>query len=170
MTDTARWNDDILVGDALGVVLAGVEAALRADPSVGVWLDTLHQLGETRQLLAAISMATLDHLGDMLAGGQAPSTGDLAAALLDRAVQFDLAPSSAVHAAASRLEVVALRDRWQLIAELLRSRAANSDASLVDGAVALLAAVVELSAQRRGLAPELMAERLCLAASSPQPT
>ena len=56
------------------------------------------------------------------------------------------------------------------MAELRRSQAAESDAGLVDGAVALLAAVVELSAQRRGMAPELMAERLCLAASSPQPT
>ena len=61
-------------------------------------------------------------------------------------------------------------DRWQLSAELRRSRAADSDAGLVDGAIALLAAVVELSARRRGHAPELMAERLCLAASSPQPT
>ncbi len=151
-------------------MLAGVEAALRADPSVEVCLDTLHQMGETRQLLAAISIATLDQLGDVLDGGRAPSAGDLAAALLDRAVQFDLAPSSAVHAAASRLEVVALRDRWQLSAELRRSRAAISDAGLVDGAVALLAAVVELSARCQGLAPELMAERLCLAASSLQPT
>ena len=170
MTATASWNDDLVVDHALGVVLASVEAALRADPSIGIWLETLHQLGETRQLLAAISIATLDQLGDVLDGGRAPSAGDLAAALLDRAVQFDLAPSSAVHAAASRLEVVALRDRWQLISELRRSRAAHTDAGLLDGAVALLAAVVELSAHRRGLAPELMAEHLCLAASAPQPT
>ena len=170
MTATSRWTDDHLVGDTLGVVLAGVEAALRADPAVETNLGMLHELGETRQLLAAISIATLDQLGDGLDGGRTPSAGDLAAALLDRAVQFHLAPPSAVHAAASRLDLVARRDRWQLQAELRRSRAANSDAGLVDGAIALLAAVVELSARRRGLPPELMAERLCLAASSPQPS
>ena len=98
MTATVRWTDDRLVGHALGVVLAGVEAALRADPSVGMRLGALHQMGDTRQMLAAISIATLDQLGDVLEDGRTPSAGDLAAALLDRAVQFDLASPAAVHA------------------------------------------------------------------------
>ena len=170
MTATARWTDDRLVGHALGVVLAGVEATLRADPAVDTCLMTLHEMGETGELLAAISIATLDQLGDVLEGGRIASAGDLAAALLDRAVQFGLAPPSAVHAAAARLEVFVRGDRWRLTAELRRSRTANSDGGLVNGAVALLAAVIDRSAQRQGLAPELMAERLCLAASSPQPT
>jgi hypothetical protein len=170
MTAMARWTDDEVVSDVLGVVLDAVEAVLRAAPDVETRLDTLHQLGDTEQMLVAISIATLDQLGDGLEYLGTTTGGDLAAALLDRAVQFDVAPRSTVHAAACRLEVVVRHDRWQLTGELRRSRAAGSDAGLVAGAIALLAAIVELSARRRGLAPALMAECLCLAASSLQPT
>ena len=170
MTAKARWTDGEMVSDVLGVVLDAVDAMLHAAPDVGVRLDTLHRLGDTRQVLVAISIATLDQLGDGLECLGTTSGGDLAAELLDRAVQFDVAPKSTVHAAACRLEVVVRNDRWRLIGELQRSRAAGSDAGLVAGAIALLAAIVELSARRRGLAPQLMAECLCLAASSRQPT
>lgn len=170
MTAKARWTDDEVVSDVLGLVLDAVEAVLRAAPDVEVRLDTLHQLGDTQQVLMAISIATLDQLGDGLEYLGTTTGGDLAAVLLDRAVQFDVAPRSTVHAAACRLEVVVRHDRWQLTRELRRSRAAGSDAELVAGAIALLAAIVELSARRRGLAPALMAECLCRAASSLQPT
>jgi hypothetical protein len=170
MNSTGRWTDDAQVREVLGVVLAAVEAALCADPTVEVRLERLHRMGDTHQLLVAISIATLDQLGDGLGGVGATSGGDLAASLLDRAVALELSPTSAVHAAACRLDAVGRRDRWQLSGELRRSRGAGSDAALVAGAIALLAAVVELSARRRGLAPELMAECLCLAASSLQTT
>jgi hypothetical protein len=170
MTRSARWTDQTQVGDALGVVFSAVDSALRSDPDVDARLGALHQSADTQQLLVAISIATLDQLGDGIGDEAAPSSGALAAALLDRAVQFDLSPRSAVHAAAGRLEIVGRHERWLLTAELRRSRAAASDDALVDGAIALLAATVELAARRRGQSPELMAERLCLAASSRQRT
>lgn len=159
-----------MVSVVLGVVLDAVDAMLHAAPDVDARLETLHRLGDTHQLLVAISIATLDQLDDVLEYPSATSGGNIAAALLDRAVQFDVAPRSTVHAAACRLEVVVRDDRWQLTGELRRSRAAGSDLGLVAGAIALLAAIVELSARRRGMAPELMAECLCMAASSLQPT
>ncbi|HWM18472.1 MAG TPA: hypothetical protein VNO51_02210 [Ilumatobacteraceae bacterium] len=169
MTRPARWTDENQVGDALGVVFSAVDAALRSDPDVEARLDALHRWADMQQLLVAISIATLDQLGDGI-DAAAPSSGALAAALLDRAVQFDLSPPSAVHAAAGRLEVVGRHERWLLTAELRCSRTAASDDGLVDGAIALLAATVELAARRRGQSPELIAERLCLAASSRQRT
>jgi hypothetical protein len=166
MTRTERWTDADQIGDVLDVMLRAVAAALRADPAVDVPLDALHQWCDTSELLVAISITTIDQLGDGIGDAPVPSTGDLAGALLERAVQFDLSPRSAVHAAASRLDVVGRHDPWLLTAELRRSRAACSADELVDGAIALLAAVVELSAHRRGHEPELIAERLCQAASS----
>ncbi|MGH9132736.1 MAG: hypothetical protein ACRDZZ_02275, partial [Ilumatobacteraceae bacterium] len=59
---------------------------------------------------------------------------------------------------------------WAVSGDRRRSRAAGSDAELVAGALALLAAVVELVARRRGIAAELMAGRLCAAASALQTT
>ena len=134
-------------------------------------LGALHQMGETPQMLAAISIATLDQLGDVLDDDRTPSTGDLAAALLDRAVQFDLASPSAVHAAASRLDVIARRDHWQLHgrgAPLASRRTPMPPSSTARSRCWLPSSNRPL--ERRGLPPELMAERLCLAASSPQPT
>jgi hypothetical protein len=172
MTPPERWTDDEHVIDVLGVVLGAVEAVLLADPAIDVRLAAVHRCVDTDQVLVAISIATLDQLGDGIGDGtgdvRGASTGDLAAALLDRAVQFDVSPRSAVHAAAGRLEAVRRNDRWRLTSELRRARAIDSDNGLVDGAIALLAATVELCAQRRGQTPELMAGRLCRAASSQQ--
>ena len=165
MTRTERWTDADQVSDVLDVMLTAVDAALRADPAVDVRLGALHQWSDTYELLVAISITTIDQLGDGIGEAPVPSTGGLAGALLERAVQFGLSPRSAVHAAACRLGAVGRNDRRLLTAEVRRSRAAGSADELVDGAIALLAAVVELSARRRGQAPELVAERLCQASS-----
>jgi hypothetical protein len=168
MTRTGRWTDADQVSDVLDVMLRAVDAALRADPAVDDRLGDLHQWSDTHELLVAISITTTNQLGDGISGASVPSIGDLAGALLERATQFGLSSRSAVHAAACRLGVVGRNDRWALTAELRRSRAAGGADGLVDGAIALLAAVVELTAQRHGQDPELMAERLCQAALSRQ--
>jgi hypothetical protein len=172
MTPPERWTDDAHVIDVLGVIFGAAEAVVRADPIVDIRLACLHRCGDTDQVLVAIAVATLDQLsdgiGDRIGDVRRESTGELAGALLERAVQLDLSPRSAVLAAASRLDAVRRNDRWMLAAELRRARAIDSDDGLVAGAIVLLAATVELCARRRGQAPELMAGRLCRAASSRQ--
>jgi hypothetical protein len=155
--------------DAAMVDLYGAVAAMIRCDRVGARLllaELRADVRNTAELLVAISFATLERLeaafdDRSLRPHDRPLAGDFVRA----AVGYGAATTSAVHAAAWRLDAVRRNDRRRARRDVTGSRRIATDEHLVAGAVALLAAVVELAARSAGDDPDVAARQLCLAAS-----
>ncbi|MBI5089105.1 MAG: hypothetical protein HZB15_09690 [Actinobacteria bacterium] len=154
----------------------GAVAAVVRDDLLGsdVLLADLHDsFADFSELLAALSFATLDRLDAALATGEVLSPRErraMAQFLLTEAHRYALHPAAGgaavpVQSAARRLDAVRRHDHEQVLAEIEDARSVSSDAELLWGATALLAAVVAMWAQRSGQSPRRAAADLCLAVS-----
>jgi hypothetical protein len=157
----------------------GAVAAVVRDDVVGsdVLLADLHEsFGDFSELLAALSFATLDRLDAALATGDVLSPRErraMAQFLLTEAHRYALLSAAGtgragavpVQSAARRLDAVRRHDHEQVLAEIEDARTVSSDAELLWGATALLAAVVAMWAQRSGQSPRRAAAGLCMAVS-----
>jgi hypothetical protein len=118
-------------------------------------------------VLVIISLVTLDRLDAALNGEGRPGAGsDVdAGRLISHAVRSGRAERCSVAAAAWRLEAIRLGDLEGIGADIAESRFIASDDELMRGAIALLATIVALGAQRDGVRAGQAAEDLCLAAA-----
>jgi hypothetical protein len=159
------------VRDALASMYGAVAAVVR-DDRAGLELllrDLYASFDDFTELLATMSFATLDRLQAALAEGHAPSpreTRALAEHLLTEAHRLALADAVPVQAAARRLDAVRRHDHEEVSAEVEHARSVATDAELLSGATALLAATVGVWADRAGRNANRAASDLCLAASA----
>ena len=155
--------------DAAMVNLYGSVAAMIRGDRIGARLllaDLRLEMRSTPELLVAVSFATLQRLEAAfeersLRTHDRPLAGDI----VRTAIGYGAAPASSVHAAAWRLDAVRRNDRRRARRDVSGSRRIATDEQLVAGAVALLAAVVELAATCAGDEADVAARQLCLAAS-----
>ncbi len=158
------------VRDALSSMYGAVAALIRED-RIGMELllgDLRENFDDFTELLATIAFATLDRLDAALTSGCALSpreTRGLAQHLLTEAHRFALVDAIPVQAAARRLDAVRCHDHEFVTAEVMHARTVASDADLVCGAVALMAATVNVWADRSGRTTHKAIADLCLAAS-----
>jgi hypothetical protein len=176
MTPTEPWGaDPRAVRLALVNLYGAVAAVVRGDTDgARLLLDDLEHCGaDLTELLAAISIASLERLGVALS---APGSGhgrdetshgriDLATRLVRDARDYRVASPRAVHEAAWRLDAVRRGDRLQAVRDVESATATSTPTELLFGATALLAAIVALWARNSGQSTRRAATDLCLAAS-----
>ena len=161
---------------ALVNLYGAVAAVMRKDwPALRLMVsDLTDALEGVEDVLIVISLATLEclwdgfglverHPGSMDSG--ADNSAVVARELLAIAAGFDLSSPDLVNAAAWRLDAVRSGDRDRAAADIVQSQRLGSEMELVDGAIALLAAIVTRQARRSGLSPQRLASDICLAVS-----
>ncbi len=158
--------------DPLNCMYGAVAAVERDDrEGVDVLLRDLYESFEDfTALLTTMSLVTLERLDAALALGDpashplsAEDSLALAAQLLEDAAAYDITGPIGVHTAAQRLDIVRRFDAARMALEVRAARSMASDAELLYGAVALLAATVAAWADRTGRARERAISDLCLA-------
>ncbi|MCB1001521.1 MAG: hypothetical protein KDB40_19680 [Acidimicrobiales bacterium] len=170
-SDAAGARDDNdQVRDTLSCMYGAVAALVREDRiGMEVLLDDLRRTcTDPTELLATMAFATLDRLDAALTTGTQLSpreTRALAQRLLTDAHRFALVDAIPVQAAARRLDAVRRHDHGLVAAEVMHARTAASDPELLFGAVALLAATVNIWAERSNRSLHKAIGDLCLAAS-----
>ena len=150
-----------------------VAAVVRDDqPAAEMMLaDLAVALDDVNEVLMTISIATLERLEVAVSSGAGWShTGGLTGGLSARQVlamasEFGVSSRRTVHAAAWRLDAVRDGDRSRAAADIVRSQTIGTVDELTYGAIALLAAIVAVWANRTGRSPKVAASDLCLAAS-----
>ena len=158
------------VRDALSSMYGAVAALIREDRiGMELLLDDLRRgFDDFTELLATMAFATLDRLDAALTTGTPLSpreTRSLAQRLLTDAHRLALVDAIPVQAAARRLDAVRRHDHGFVAAEVMHARTVASDAALLFGAVALLAATVNVWAERSHRTLHKAIGDLCLAAS-----
>jgi len=161
---------------ALVNLYGAVAAVMRKDwPALRLMeSDLTEALEGVEDVLIVISLATLECLWDGFGfverhpGATGPDSDNSAVAakeLLAIAAGFELSSPEVVNAAAWRLEAVRSGDRDRAAADIVQSKRLGSEAELVDGAIALLAAIVTRQAHRSGRSAQRLASDICLAVS-----
>jgi len=161
---------------ALVNLYGAVAAVMRTDwPALRLMVsDLTDALDGVEDVLVVISLATLECLWDGFGfverhPGAVESDADNSAVaareLLAIAAGFELSSPDLISAAAWRLEAVRSGDRDRAAADIIQSLHLGSEAELVDGAIALLAAIVTRQARRSGRSPQRLASDICLAVS-----
>jgi hypothetical protein len=162
------------VRQALISLYGAVAAVVRDDQDAAEMMlaDLTETLEDVNEVLMTISIATLERLeaavtsGDRSTGGDGSADGGLSARhVLALAADFGLSSRRTVHAAAWRLDAVREGDRSRAAADIARSQSLGTETELTYGAIALLAAIVAVWANRTGRSPKVAASDLCLAAS-----
>lgn len=157
------------VRDTLSSMYGAASALLREDRlGMELLLDDLRSNEDVTELLATMAFATLDRLDAALTTGTPLSpreTRALAQQLLTEAHRFALVDAIPVQAAARRLDAVRRHDHGLVAAEIMHARTVANDCDLLQGAVALLAATIEVWARRSGRTVHKAIADLCLAAS-----
>ena len=163
-------DNSLIVRDALGSMYGAVAAVVRDDRAgMRLLLDDLYtSFDDFTQLLATISIATLDRLDAALSAGEALSpreTRSLAEHLLTEAHRLAIADAVPVQSAARRLDAVRRHAHEEVAAEVHHARSVATDLQLLTGAIALLSATVSAWADRSDQTADHAVTELCLAAS-----
>lgn len=129
--------------------------------------DLTETLDDVNEVLMTISIATLERLEAAVGTGDASveDSGLSARQVLAMASEYGLSSRRTVHAAAWRLDAIREGDRRRAAADIVRSQSIGTEIELTYGAIALLAAIVAVWANRTGRSPKVAASDLCLAAS-----
>lgn len=164
-------DDEIVrVRSALVCLYGAVASVMRHDANDAHLLlaDLRESFEDIDEVLVAISLATLERLEAAVGSGPslAPQQGrPIAQELLGVAHGYGVARVGSIQSAAWRLDAIRQGDHEQAMADITSARGRTTDAELVFGAVALLAATVVLWARRTGQSPNTAITDLCLAAA-----
>ena len=159
---------------ALVSLYGAVAAAIRKDwPALRLMVsDTVDALDGVEDVLIVIALASLECLWDGCGvAGAEPSTsesdnsGVAARELLAIATSLELSTPDMINSAAWRLDAVRCGDRMRAAADIAQSRRLGSERELIDGAIALLSAIVTRQAHRSGRSPQGLAADICLTVS-----
>ena len=160
---------DNVVRDALASLCGAVASMERQDHvAVDVLIALLRRsFDHVSDVLVIISLVTLDRLDAAMNGedGQRSWTDIDTSKLLSTAFGSGRAERCTVSAAAWRLDAIRTGDLASVGADIAESRLVANDDELIRGAIALLATVVALGAERRGVSARQASSDLCLAAS-----
>jgi len=160
---------------ALISLYGAVAAVVRGDrPAVRLMVSDLTEaLDGIEEVLIVISLASLECLGGALGsdvpqdepGTEAVDSAAAAREMLAIASRFGMAHPEHINSAAWRLDAVRSCDRTRAAADIAQSRQFGSELELVNGAIALLSAIVARQAVRSGRSPQRHATEICLAAA-----
>ena len=162
------------VRSALVSLYGAVAAVTRKDwPALRLMVsDVTEALDGVEDVLIVISLASLECLWDgwgfadpSPADTNPENSGVAARELLAIAGNLELSTPELINSAAWRLEAVRNGDRMRAAADIVQSKRLGSEPELVDGAIALLTAIVIRHARRSGRSPQRFAGDICLAVS-----
>jgi hypothetical protein len=159
---------------ALVSLYGAVAAIVRADwPALHLMVSELSEaLEDVEDTLVVISLASLECLwacgadaGSSAPNGAAENSGVAAREVLAIAATCGLSTPELINAAAWRLDAIRDGDKDRAAEDIARSRRLGTDRELIDGALALLAAIVTRQARRSGRSPRVFASEICVAAA-----